>query len=215
MKRRRTGFLSRVLAGVRLAALVLALLMPVDGLSQGPEPMTPARIRALTREARATGGADPTELVLALDASVRARWGDFESFPLSIVRRDDLSIVLSMPYMTYRQTLVNYLRIGRPLADVPWIAAAVIAVEPQRIDAPDIMRLVVERGGRAVPPLENRLKPMTYLNGSGGQALIHGGEVRFPLSAFAPGAPVTISATPRAGAAFVMTLGDEQLRTLK
>jgi hypothetical protein len=215
MKRRRMGLVSRVLAGVRLSALVLAVLGPLDGLSQSAEPMTPARIRALTRSARASGGADPTELVLALDARVRAQWGDFESFPVSIVRREDLNIVLTTPYMTYRRTLVNYLRIGRPIAEVPWIAAAVIAVEPERIDAPDITRLVVERGGRAVPPLENLLRPMTYMNGSGDQALIHAGEARFPLSAFAPGAPVTISAIPRAGAAFVMALSDEQLRTLK
>ena len=117
--------------------------------------------------------------------------------------------------MTYRRTLVNYLRIARPLADVPWIAAAVMTVEPERIDAPDIMRLVVERGGKPVPALDNLLRPMTYMNGNGDRALIHAGEARFPLSAFAPGAPVTISAIPRAGAAFVMTLNDEQLRTLK
>jgi hypothetical protein len=184
-------------------------------MSQSAEPMTAARIRALTRNAQARGGSDPTELVLALDANVRALWGDFESFPLSIVRRDDLSVVLTTPYMTYRRALVNYLRIARPVADVPWIAAAVIAVEPGRIDAPDITRLVVERGGRPVPPLENLLRPMTYMNGNGEQAQIHGGEARFPLSAFAPGAPVTVSAIPKAGAAFVMTLTDEQLRTLK
>jgi hypothetical protein len=202
-------------ARLRLSVLVLAVLLPLDGVSQDAGPMTSARIRALTRDAQARAGSDTTEMVLALDASVRARWGDFESFPLSIVRREDLSVVLTTPYMTYRRTLVNYLRIARPHEDIPWVAAAVIAVEPERIDAPDITRVVVERGGKTVPPLENLLRPMTYMNGNGEQALIHGGEVRFPLSAFTPGSPVTMSAIPRAGAALVMTLNDEQLRTLK
>ena len=176
--------------------------------------MTAGRIRALTRNAQAKA-ADATEIVLALDASVRAEWGDFESFPISIVRREDLAVLLTTPYIAYRRTLANYLRIDRPLDEIPWVAAAVVDVEPARIDAPDIIRIVVERGGTAVAPLENLLKPRTYMNGNGEQAVIHGGEVRFPLSAFAPGSPVSISAIPQAGAAFVMRLNDEQLRTLK
>ena len=204
-----------MLVCVRLSVVALAVLVPLDGLGQGAGPMTSARIRALTRTAQAGRGSDPTELVLALDASVRAQWGDFESFPLPVLRREDLNITLTTPYMTYRRTLVNYLRIARPIADVPWIAAAVITVEPGRIDAPDITRVVVERDGRPVPALENLLRPMTYMNGNGDRALIHAGEARFPLSAFTPGAPVTIAAIPQAGSAFVMTLNDEQLRTLK
>ena len=215
MKRRRARRAAGLLVCVRLSVVALAVLVPLDGLSQSAGPMTSARIRTLTRNAQARGGSDPTELVLALDASVRAQWGDFESFPLSLLRREDLNITLTTPYMAYRRTLVNYLRIARSLADVPWIAAAVITVEPERIDAPDITRLVVERGGKPVPAIDNRLRPMTYMNGNGDRALIHAGEARFPLSAFAPGAPVTISAMPRAGSAFVMTLNEEQLRTLK
>jgi hypothetical protein len=202
------------------AAICCALVVVVSALAsrasvgQGAAPMTEGRIRALTRSAQAKA-ADPTEMVLALDASVHAEWGDFESFPISIVRREDLAVLLTAPYMTYRRTLANYLRINRPLDEIPWVAAAVVDVEPARIDAPDIIRITVERGGRPVTPLETLLKPRTYLNGNGEQAMIHGGEVRFPLSAFAPGSPVTVSAIPRAGAGFVIRLNDEQLRTLK
>jgi len=116
--------------------------------------MTAGRIRALTRNAQAKA-ADATEIVLALDASVRAEWGDFESFPISIVRREDLAIRLTTPYVAYRRTLANYLRIDRRLDEIPWVAAAVVDVEPARIDAPDIIRIVVERGGTAVAPVEN------------------------------------------------------------
>ena len=176
--------------------------------------MTAGRIRELARNAQAKA-ADPTEIVLTLDASVHAEWGDFESFPISIVRREDLAVLLTTPYMAYRRTLANYLRINRPLDEIPWVAAAVVDVEPARIDAPDIIRIVVDRGDASVAPLEDLLKPRTYMNGNGEQAVIHGGEVRFPLSAFAPGAPVTIAAIPQAGAALAMSLNDEQLRTLK
>jgi len=194
--------------------IFLAVLAPAASVGQNAGPMTAGRIRELARNAQAKA-TDPTELVLALDASVHAEWGDFESFPISIVRREDLAVLLTTPYMAYRRTLANYLRINRPLDEIPWVAAAVVDVEPARIDAPDIIRIVVERGGTSVAPLEDLLKPRTYMNGNGEQAVIHGGEVRFPLSAFAPGAPVTIAAIPQAGAALAMSLNDEQLRTLK
>jgi hypothetical protein len=198
----------------RAIVAVVAVLASGDSVGQSAGPMTEGRIRALTRTAQ-TKAADPTEIVLALDASVHAEWGDFESFPISIVRRQDLAVLLTTPYMAYRRTLANYLRINRPLDEIPWIAAAVVEVEPARIDAPDIVRIAVDRGGAPVAPLEDLLKPRTYMNGNGEQAVIHGGEVRFPLSAFTPGSPVTIAAIPQAGAAFVMRLNDEQLRTLK
>ena len=112
-------------------------------------------------------------------------------------------------------TYADYLRLDRPIGDTPWIPAAVIAVAPERLDAPDITRIVVERGGTRVPPVDNLLRLMTFTNGGGDQALIHGGEVHFPMSAFAPGASVTIFAIPQAGPAFQMTLDEAQLRTLK
>ena len=96
--------------------------------------MTPARIRALTKDAQSEAHGDKNDIVLGLDARVRARWGDFESFPISIVRREDLTIVLSTPYMTYRLTLADYLRLDRPIGDTPWVPTAVIAVAPERLD---------------------------------------------------------------------------------
>jgi hypothetical protein len=184
-------------------------------VAQKKEPMSVARVRALTREAAAEARGDKNEIVLALDRRFRARWGDFESFPVSIVRREDLNITLSTPYMTYRRALAEYLRTGGPLADIPWIESGVVTVSPDRIGAPDITRVVVDRDGKAVPPLESLLKAMSFTNGSGETAVIHAGEVRFPMSAFAPGAAVTLTAVPHAGASFVFTLDASLLQTLK
>ena len=43
------------------------------------EPMTPAAVRALTKEAESAARGDKNEVVLGLDSRVRARWGDFEA----------------------------------------------------------------------------------------------------------------------------------------
>jgi hypothetical protein len=66
-----------------------------------------------------------------------------------------------------------------------------------------------------VAPLENRLKPMSFANGNGETAVIHAGEVRFPVSAFAAGAQVAITALAANGERFVFAFDDSQLQNLK
>ena len=194
---------------------LIAVAATADLVGQRREPMTAAAVRALAREAEAEGRGDKNEIVMALDKRVRARWGDFESFPVTIVRREDVSIVLSTPFMTYRRALAEYLRMEDPLARIPWIPTAVVTVSPIQLGAPDITEVVVERGGKAVAPSENLLKPLSFTNGSGDTAVIHAGEVRFPMSALAPGATVTVTAVPKTGASFTYTLDESQLQTLK
>jgi hypothetical protein len=56
---------------------------------------------------------------------------------------------------------------------------------------------------------------MQFTNGSGDSASLHAGEVHYPVSAFAPGATVTVTAFPASGEPFVVTFDDAQLRQLK
>src|SRR5262245_14757563 len=195
--------------------LCTAAIPLVLAQAQRREPMPPAALRAMTQEAESAARGDKNEVVLGLDSRVRARWGDFESFPITIVRREDLSIVLSTPFMTYRRALAEFLRMNESLDKIPWIPTAVIAISPSRLEAPDILRVVVERDGKEIAPAENLLKPMAFTNGSGDSATIHAGEVRFPMTAFAPGATVKIAAVPAKGDAFTYDLDDAQLATLK
>jgi hypothetical protein len=198
-----------------LVLAVLATGLPGEALAQRAEPLTVARVRTLAKEAEAEAKGDRNEIVLALDRKFRQRWGEFESFPISIVRREDLTLLLSTPYMTYRRAVAEYLRSGETLANVPWAPAAVVTVSPAQIGSPDIIKVIVERDGKAVAPLENLLRPMSFANGNGQTAIIHAGEVRFPVSAFAPGASVTVTAIPAAGASFVFPVDADLLQTLK
>jgi len=196
-------------------ALVLAVLTPLLAWGQPSGVPSGRQVRTLVDEVVAARHADKNDMVLDLDARVRARWGDFETFPLTIVRQESLSVDLSSPFMRYRQTLAAYLKIDRPLSDIRWVDGAVVAVEPLRIDAPDVVRISMERAGRPVQPIESDLEPMTFTNGSGEQAVIHAGEVIFPMSAVAPGAPVTVTVVPRTGASIVTAIDEAQLRMLK
>jgi hypothetical protein len=196
-------------------ALLLAAAAPPLLHAQRPQPLTQASVRALTRQAEGEARGDRSEIVLGLDRRVRDRWGDFESFPISIVRREDLTIVLTTPFMSYRRAVAEHLRMRETLAGVPWVNHAVISVSPERIDSPDVARIAVARDGHEASPLRNALRPMTFTNGNGDTAVIHGGELHYAMSVFAPGATVTITATPAAGEPFVVTLNSEQLAMLK
>jgi hypothetical protein len=199
----------------RLVAAALIAFTVGPAVAAQQDPMTEERVRALSRQALAASPGEPTDAILALDDQVRQRWGDFESFPIALLHREDITIDLSAPYMSYRKTLGDYLRIDRPVADVPWVPDIVISVSPERLEAPDVTRIVVERAGRSVAPVESRLRPMTFMNGRGEGAVLHGGTVRFPLSAFAPGAPVTVTAITKDGSTVRATLDDAQLRVLR
>jgi hypothetical protein len=199
----------------RLALIVMLAVVATGVAAQRGEPITAARVRALEKEAESEGKGDKTEIVLALDRKFRQRWGEFESFPVSIVKREDLTVVLSMPFMTYRRALAEYLRMDNPVAGIPWVDSAVITVAPIQIGSPDIREIIVSRNGKPVAPLDNRLKAMSFANGNGQTAVIHAGEVRFPLSALAPGARVVVTAIPATGDPFIYTLDESQLQILK
>jgi hypothetical protein len=195
--------------------LLLAVAAAAGGPAQSGDRPTASAIRALTREAQSEGKGDSSAIVLALDRRVRARWGDFESFPVSIVRRQEITISLATPYMSYRRALIEHLRMREPLTAIPWVETAVVSVNPERLEAPDITRVVVRRGGEEIAPAKNLLRPMSFTNGRGDTASLHAGEIHYPISAFAPGALVSISAIPASGDPLTLTLDDGQLRQLK
>jgi hypothetical protein len=205
----------RVGRRARTAGLFLLWLVPAVAGSQPGERLTEQRVRALTRQSAADARGDATKLVLSLDRRVRERWGDFESFPISIVRREDVLVTLTTPYMAYRLAVADHLRLRRPLRDVPWTDAAVVVVSPERIGGPDIQTVAVSRDGREVPPLRDRLRPMTFTNGNGETSVMHAGEVQFPMAAFAPGSLVTVSARRLEGGPFLYTFSASELQALK
>jgi hypothetical protein len=90
--------------------VVLAAALSVAGHAQQGGAPSASAVRMLTRQAQSEAKGDHNAVVLALDKRVRAGWGDFESFPVSIVRRQDITISLATPYMSYRSALIAHLR---------------------------------------------------------------------------------------------------------
>jgi hypothetical protein len=183
--------------------------------SQSPPAMTESRVRAFAREALREAKSDQTSMVLALDRRIRERWGDFESFPISLVRSEMLLVTVTAPYLSFRRSLVDILRTGRSIDQAVWTGAVVVDIAPRRLDAPDIESVALSRGGLAVTPLKATLRPMTFSDGNGQQTALHAGEVHFPPAAFAPGATVTITLACRGRDPIVYAFDDEELSTLR
>ena len=202
--------------GLALAgSIALVSMLVCDPAAGQPAAITEARVRSFAQQAEKESRGDATTLVLALDRRVRETWGDLETFPLSIVRREDLLVTLSTPYLSYRRAVIDVLRTKRPIATVPWTDAAVVSVSPARLGAPDIDSVVLSRDGREVPPTRNTLRAMTFTNGAGDQGVLHAGDVHFPPAALAPGAQVTLTVRPRDGEPFVYAFSETELASLK
>lgn len=202
-------------ARFRAILAVLLLLLVAHTVAAQPPPLNETRVRRFAREAQGESHGDPTALVLALDRRVRETWGDVETFPISIVRREDLLVTLSTPYLSYRRGVIDVLRTKRPIASVPWVDAVVISVTPLRLGAPDIDTIILARDGREVPSTSGTLRVMSFSNGAGDQGELHAGDVLFPPSALAPGAAVTLTIRPRLGDPFVYRFSDTELSTLR
>lgn len=178
-------------------------------------PVTEARVRAMAREAARESRGDATELVLALDRRVRGEWGDFESFPLSIVRSDELLVTLTSPYMAFRRSIVDMLRTARTVDRAVWTDAAVVTVTPLRLGAPDIDSVSLLRDGRGVAPVSSALRPMTFSSGTGAESVLHAGDVHFAPSALLPGGTVVLTLMPRGRDPIVYTFTDSELSALR
>ena len=202
----------------RAGLIGLTVVLAGAGAARGAqpdEPLTESRVRGYARQAERDARGDATELVLALDTLVRARVGDFESFPLSIVRDDELLVTVTAPYMAFRRSLIDVLRAGRPLSQAAWTGAVEVAVTPRRLGAPDIESVRMSRDGRAVAPLKTSLRPMTFSNGAGGESVLHAGEVQFTPAAFLPHGSVVLTLTPRGRDPISYNFTESELATLR
>jgi hypothetical protein len=126
-----------------------------------------------------------------------------------------LTVAAFFPYGTYRSGISEAIRKRESLDSVSVPHAVNIAVTPKRIDAPDIVKVIVERDGVEVVPISSSLAPTVMTTRIGAKRAIHAGAVLFPCSAFAPGATVVVTAIPESGTNMVLTLSQKQLERLK
>lgn len=97
---------------------------------------------------------DDNAFIRALDNALRPGvdikpWTGF----ITIHDANDLKIHAIAPYILYRSNLMEAMRKFEPIDSVYVPSAVAISVHPSRIDAPDIIKIVVERDGKMMTPL--------------------------------------------------------------
>lgn len=199
------------------AAVIAGTPTPNRALPLGTcSPAAGADLRTLATTLRTTNP-DDDDFIRALDKAVHP---DLEGVTSStdavtVGFADGFLIQAVFPYGRYRSDLIEALRKKEPIEGALMLAAVEISVYPSRIDAPDIIRIVVERDGKAATPIANTLKPTEMITRWRVKAFLHAGGVLYPCSAFAAGAKVTVTAIPRNGSNFTKTFSSAELATLK
>jgi hypothetical protein len=175
-------------------------------------------IRALAKDLYAKNPNNPVALAWALDQAVGVdpKSGTFQrAAAISLSSAGGLMVVAFFPYDTFRTSVLEAIRKKEPIGEGIVPLGVRVVVSPLNINAPDIIKITVERDGSSIAPTASSLKPTELTTALGAKKTVNAGEVTFPCSAFAPGASVTVTAIPAIGSNLVKVLSSETLNTLK
>ena len=213
-----------------LRVLLMGLILPFAGTAHAQQPRTTGQA-AVPKTAAPRFNCTPTAEKLHVEAArLRAQFADGNDFlraldqsfgfdtvflsthpAMSVHSSDELSIFAVSPYVGYRVSLLEALRKRDPVDNLPVPAAFVVVVSPSRINAPDIVKIIVERDGKEIEPTINELRPTPLTTRLGARAVLHAGQALFPCSAFAPGAVVKVIAIPETGGNIETTIPEGEL----
>lgn len=179
--------------------------------------VTESQARAMVTDASVRAKNDVDAFSASFFSAVAKIAPDFRG-PQMIVRSEALNIVISGPLGQLFAEARERVRKFEPLIPPPtWSPAIHILIDPQQIDAPDIEKVIVQRNGTAVAASRTALVVREMVTRIGAKRMIHSGEVTYPLSAFEPGAGVTVTiiAIPASGSNITRTLGSLELRAIQ
>jgi hypothetical protein len=180
--------------------------------------ITEARARALLISAakKANNDVETFDKLAMLELGPVAP--DFESAITFVESSDEIDIVISGPLGRLYADISARVRKFEPLVPTAgWAAEAHISVLPDQINSPDIEKIIVQRNGKIVQPLRTTLVPRQMVTAIGAKTLIHSGVLVYPLSAFEPGAGVTVTiiAVPASGSNITRTFDSIELRAIQ
>lgn len=158
---------------------------------------------------------DPDAVIRGLDQFMGVDTADMTLNPVSTVHySEELFIGLLSPYTSYRTAVAEALRKREDVAAVQVQRDIRIVVSPSRIDAPDIVRVIVERDGKPISATMNTLKPTAMTTRMGAKAVIRSGVINFNCQAFAPGAVVSVIAIPESGTNLERIYSSRELKVI-
>lgn len=207
-------------ANAESAAVAARAKAEADRKRREAEPLirvTNSQARAILSDAGPKAKNDVATFVALFVASLAKLAPDFKG-PQSIADSDGLSIFISGPLGNFFAEARERVRKFEPLVPPPvWSAYVQILVSPDRIDAPDIEKIIVQRNGSVIAPIRTALVMRELVTAIGAKRMIHSGTVTYPVSAFEPGAGVTVTviAIPASGSNITRTFDSIELRAIQ
>jgi hypothetical protein len=180
--------------------------------------ITQAQAVAALTDAGARAKNDANAFETAFRSAIRKTAPDFTGIPKFVESSDALSIIVLGPGTGFFSAASEKVRKFESLAPPPpWLSGISIVVFPKQINAPDIEKVIVQRGGKTIAPLRTTLAPKEMVTRIGAKRMIHSGEVTYPLSAFEPGPGVTVTviAIPASGSNITETFDALELREIQ
>lgn len=113
--------------------------------------------------------------------------------------RDGASVMVHFPSFLYRNMVMEALRKRDPLETLRVSPDVEVWVDTDRIDGPDIEKLIVERDGKTMVPRANAIRRVVKKTALGGTAIVHEGSASYSCEAFAPGATVVVTGITASG----------------
>jgi hypothetical protein len=191
--------------------VIVAVFLAVDAPAQSN--LTTETLRPRVLDAVKIGAGNPDRVIDALDKAVKAEWGDIEKNSIRLASYTTSFLAIATPpYAAYRLALKERIRKLEPVEDLNYDGAVVkIALAPAKMDAPDIVKIVIKRDEIIIEPIASDLSVDEFKNGFGQAVRLHSGTVTFPVGAFAPGAKVSVVMIPSVGDNIVDKLDPKQL----
>lgn len=156
---------------------------------------------------------DEMDFLRAMDRAYGLSTPYVNTHPAEIIAMSDaLGIIVTSPYRSYRDSVVEAFRKRELLADIRIPAGIVVEISPLHVDGPDIIKFVVERDGKEMRPLIVDLTPKPFTTRMGAKAVLHAGQIIYPCAA---GGTVVATAIPEHGGNIVKRFTDMELSALK
>lgn len=202
------------------ACLLLLATTVATAKAQQPATMiTETQARAWAIEAAKGRDGEPIQFENAFINLARSVSPDYHrSLGQSLVPifvTDEIDVFLLSPALTFQGMAAERVRKMLPVGDVPWNPHVTIVVNPKRITAPNIERVVVRRNGNTIEPSETALVPTAMTSAMGATVTLPKGHLSFPPESFTPGGgDVLVTVIPSTGTNTTMTIPDAILRKI-
>lgn len=174
--------------GVLVIALVALSSVAANAQMIEITPEIFQKVRGLASQAKEKHPTSPNDAFYLFQQLFNGEFGDTRPSLIQVVKyQPSIDVEIVTPINQLFLEFATALRKLEPLIEEPRPATVAVMVNPKRVDAPDISRIVLFVDGKEVQPVTSSLKPTEFRNGLGNAFQKGAGLVAWKPEAFTTG----------------------------